>query len=71
MLKEILFYLYNLSEKIIYRFKNNDHCFWILKCRVFNTIFSLYFYFEFFYYCILCYPHTTYNVHKKSNSQIL
>ena len=22
---------------IIYRFKNNEYCFWILKCRVLNT----------------------------------
>ena len=48
------FYLHYLIEKIIYRFKNNIYCFWILKSCVKNTIFSLYFYFEFFvlYFCI-------------------
>ena len=48
------FYLYYLIGKIIYRFKNNIYCFWILKSCVKNTIFSLYFYFEFFvlYFCI-------------------
>ena len=50
--KEKIFYLFNLIEKIIYCFKNNDNYFWILKCRVLYTIFFLYFYFAFLYFCI-------------------
>ena len=50
--KEKNFYLFNLIEKIIYCFKNNDNYFWILKCRVLYTIFFLYFYFAFLYFSI-------------------
>ena len=42
--QKILFILYNLIYKFIYRFENNDYCFWILKCRVyFLYIYMLHF----------------------------
>ena len=34
--------MYNLIKQIIYRCKNNDYCFLIVKCRVLNTKYFLY-----------------------------